>query len=79
MIAFAYTKFDLVWIKGSGVKCGADSPPRLERVFEIQAWIGLISTESLRLLEILVVPREMKTVKFSTKKSTTLKILDIVR
>ena len=45
MIAFAHTKFGLVWIKGSGVKRGAGSaPPQPERVFEIPAWIGLTYT-----------------------------------
>ena len=42
MIVFAHTKFGLVWIKGRGVKRGADSPPQPERVFEIPAWIGLM-------------------------------------
>ena len=33
--------------------------------------------QSLRLLEILIVPRELKKVNFSSKRPTTLKILDM--
>ena len=41
MIVFAHTKFGLVQIQGSGVKKGAESTPRSERVFQIPVQIGL--------------------------------------
>ena len=42
MIVFAYTKFGIVRIQGSGVKRGeAESAPRSERVFQIPVQIGL--------------------------------------
>ena len=41
MIVIAHTKFGLVRIQGSGVKRGAESAPRSERVFQILVQIGL--------------------------------------
>ena len=43
MIVFAYTKFSLVQMQGSGVKRRAESPPppQSERVFQISVQIGL--------------------------------------
>ena len=41
MIVFVHTKFGLVRIQGSGVKRGAESAPRSERVFQIPVQIGL--------------------------------------
>ena len=42
MIVFVHNKFGLVRIQGSGVKRGAESAPRSERVFQTPVQIGLL-------------------------------------